>query len=133
MITTLKLGAFVDSLCKKRLTSMNELRRYAASSIHMEELSEFHDRVRGDKKKKLDSIKEKLKPVKEKVSKDGHDSRSMQHIPFSLKPEHASWKKHSTRKYLHYHYWRTLIVKSTIPNNADTTRTMVIQQKNALL
>lgn len=31
---------------------MNELRRYAASSIHMEELSEFHDRVRGDKKKK---------------------------------------------------------------------------------
>lgn len=46
---------------------MNELRRYAASSIHMEELSEFHDRVRGDKKKKkLDSIKEKLKPVKEK-------------------------------------------------------------------
>lgn len=44
---------------------MDELRRHAVSFIQMEELSEFYDKVKGDQKK-LDSHKEKLKPVKEK-------------------------------------------------------------------
>lgn len=44
---------------------MDELRRHAVSFIQMEELSEFCDKVKGDQKK-LDSYKEKLKPVKEK-------------------------------------------------------------------
>ena len=44
---------------------MNALRHHATGFIQIEELSEFHDKVRGNQKKS-DSHKEKLKFVKEK-------------------------------------------------------------------
>lgn len=65
MIATLKPKAIVGSLCKKWPTRMDELGRRAIGSIQMEELFEYHDKVKGWDQKKPDSNKEKLTPVKE--------------------------------------------------------------------
>nr|KYP47294.1 hypothetical protein KK1_031088 [Cajanus cajan] len=47
MLMALKLGPFVDSLCRESPRDMDELRARAAGYIRMEEHSAFHDQVRG--------------------------------------------------------------------------------------
>lgn len=68
MITTLKPKEFIDFLCQKRSSNMDELRWHATNFIQMKELYEFHDKFWGDQKKP-DPHKEKQKSNKEKVFK----------------------------------------------------------------
>jgi len=48
MITTLRLGPFADSLCKKPTTNLDELRQRATKFIQMEEFRKFWNQVRVD-------------------------------------------------------------------------------------
>lgn len=48
MITTLRLGPFADSLCKKPTTNLDELRQGVAKFVQMEELRDFQNHVRVD-------------------------------------------------------------------------------------
>jgi len=41
MVTTLRLGPFLDSLCKRLTTDLDELRQRAAKFMHLEEITSF--------------------------------------------------------------------------------------------
>jgi len=48
IITTLRSGPFIDSLCKKPTTNLDELRQHVSKFMYMEELREFRNQVRVD-------------------------------------------------------------------------------------
>jgi len=57
MIMVLRPEPFVDNLCKKSTTNLDELRQRASKFMQMEELRDFRNEVRADggveKKKKM--------------------------------------------------------------------------------
>ncbi|XP_020216782.1 uncharacterized protein LOC109800408 [Cajanus cajan] len=62
MLMALKLGPFVDSLCRRPPPDMDELRAQATGYIHIEEHSTFCDQVRGKSQAKPDhGYKDKMK------------------------------------------------------------------------
>nr|KYP56478.1 hypothetical protein KK1_002719 [Cajanus cajan] len=54
LTTALKPGPFVNSLCKKPPSDMNDLRRRADKYMQMEELAEFRNQARADQSAKLE-------------------------------------------------------------------------------
>ncbi|XP_020209081.1 uncharacterized protein LOC109794021, partial [Cajanus cajan] len=54
LTTALKLGPFANSICKKPLTDMDDLRRHADKYMQMEELAEFRNQARAEIATKAD-------------------------------------------------------------------------------
>ena len=52
LVTALKLGPFVDSLCKKPVSNLDELRTRATKFMQMEELKEFRSTTQSDTREK---------------------------------------------------------------------------------
>ena len=52
LVTALKPGPFVDSLCKKPMSNLDELRTRATKFMQMEELNEFRNTTQSDTREK---------------------------------------------------------------------------------
>ena len=52
LVTALKPGLFVDSLCKKPVSNLDELRTRATKFMQMEELKEFRSTTQSDTREK---------------------------------------------------------------------------------
>ena len=60
MVTTLKLGSFVNNSCKKPATDLDEIKQQLAKFMQLEELSDYQNqvRVKNDKEKRKRERKE---------------------------------------------------------------------------
>jgi len=76
LITTLKPGPFVDSLCKKPVNNLDELRTRATKFMQMEELKEFRSTTRSDTQEKKYIDKERvLAPRRDSKFKDSRQPK----------------------------------------------------------
>ena len=69
MVTTLQPGPFVDSLCKKPTTNLDELRQRAAKYTQLEELREHKSRVRVEDSSDKGKEKEKERPSRPAIGR----------------------------------------------------------------
>jgi len=62
MVTVVRLRPFVDNLCKKPASDLDELRRRAAKFMQLEELREFQNQVRVEPQGEKVRVKDKQAP-----------------------------------------------------------------------
>jgi len=63
MVTALRLGSFADSLCKKPVADLDELRRRATIFMQLQELQEFQNQVMTESQIEKVRMKDKLAPL----------------------------------------------------------------------
>jgi len=82
LITALKPGPFVDSLCKKPVSNLDELRTRAIKFMQMEELKEFCSTTRSDTQEKKYIDKERvLAPRPDSRFKDSRQPKYNRYTP----------------------------------------------------
>jgi len=82
LVTALKLGPFVDSLCKKPVSNLDELRTRATKFMQMEELKEFHSTTQSDTREKKYIDRERvLAPRPDSRFKDSRQPKYNRYIP----------------------------------------------------
>ncbi|XP_027932895.1 uncharacterized protein LOC114188521 [Vigna unguiculata] len=82
LITTLKPGPFIESLCKKPVNNLDELRTRATKFMQMEELKEFHNTTRPDAQEKRHHDRERtLAPRSGHRFKDSRQPKYRRYTP----------------------------------------------------
>ena len=90
LITALKHGPFIDSVCKKPVNNLDELRTRATKFMQMEELKEFRNTTRSDAQEKRHHDRERmLAPRSSHRFKDSWQSRYSRFVRLECGGRHA--------------------------------------------
>jgi len=116
LITALKPGPFVDSLCKKPVNNLDELRTRATKFMQMEELKEFHNTTRSNAQEKRHHDRERML-----APRSGHRFKDFRQPKYSRYTPLVSNRARSLEEALN----TDLIIaprRALTPPNADTTK-----------
>ena len=116
LITALKSGPFIDSLCKKPVNNLDELRTRITKFMQMEELKEFRNTARSDTQEKRYHDRERmLAPRSSHRFKDSRQPNYNRYTP------HVSNRANIHEKALNIDLI-TALRRVLTPPNADTTK-----------
>ena len=116
LITALKSGPFIDSLCKKPVNNLDELRTRITKFMQMEELKEFRNTARSDTQEKRYHDRERmLAPRSSHRFKDSRQPKYNRYTP------HVSNRANIHEKALNIDLI-TALRRVLTPPNADTTK-----------